>query len=77
LESFLDFDGPESFSGGNSGKETPVPIPNTEVKLSSADGTAGFLWESRTLPGFHLWMALANCKGHFLYCGSWHAEWKT
>lgn len=22
-------------------------------------------------------MALANCKGHFLYCGSWHAEWKT
>jgi len=30
---------------------TPVPIPNTEVKLFSADGTArDSLWESRTLP---------------------------
>ncbi len=26
-------------SGGNNGEVTPVPIPNTEVKLSSADGT--------------------------------------
>jgi hypothetical protein len=25
----------------NSGEETPVPIPNTEVKLSSADGSWG------------------------------------
>ena len=41
------------FPGGNSGEATPVPIPNTEVKLSRADGTAGAtLWESRTLPGF-------------------------
>jgi hypothetical protein len=24
-----------------SGEETPVPIPNTEVKLSSADGSWG------------------------------------
>ena len=38
---------------GNDGEEaTPVPIPNTEVKLFSADGS----WdsrpcESRTLPG--------------------------
>ena len=31
--------------------ETPVPIPNTEVKLFSADGTAWVtVWESRTLP---------------------------
>ena len=30
------------------GEETPVPIPNTEVKLSCADGTApGAEWESR------------------------------
>ena len=33
-------------------KVTPVPIPNTTVKLHRADGTAGeALWESRTLPG--------------------------
>ena len=39
--------------GDPSGEATPVPIPNTEVKLSRADGTAGAtLWESRTLPGF-------------------------
>lgn len=46
---------PESWTvpGGHSGGETPVPIPNTEVKPSSADGTA---WatarESRSPPGF-------------------------
>ena len=36
------------FPGGYSGEATPVPIPNTEVKLSYADGTwdAG-PWESR------------------------------
>ena len=38
--------------GGNGTEDTPVPIPNTEVKLCSADDT----WlvtarESRTLPG--------------------------
>ena len=33
-------------------KVTPVPIPNTKVKLHSADGTAGeALWKSRSLPG--------------------------
>ena len=33
-------------------KVTPVPIPNTMVKLHSADGTAGeTLWKSRSLPG--------------------------
>ena len=30
-------------------KDTPVPIPNTEVKLYSADGTwRAASWESRT-----------------------------
>ncbi len=41
------------FSGGNSGGVTPVPVPNTVVKASSADGTAlerG--WESRTSPDY-------------------------
>ena len=39
------------FSGGHSVGETPVPIPNTEVKPHSADGTAlATEWESRSLP---------------------------
>ena len=45
--------GPNKFtiSGGNDERVTPVPIPNTEVKPLSADGT----WldtarESRSLP---------------------------
>src|SRR5262249_22678590 len=43
---------PVQVSGGFTGGATPVPIPNTEVKPSRADGTAGeTLWESRTLPG--------------------------
>ena len=40
-----------SFPGGYSDGDTPVPIPNTEVKLFSADGTAWeTAWESRTPP---------------------------
>ena len=39
------------FSGGYCGGVTPDPIPNSEVKPSCADGTAGeTLWESRSLP---------------------------
>ena len=38
--------------GGDAGGATPVPIPNTEVKPSRADGTALVTaWESRSLPG--------------------------
>ena len=37
--------------GGNGEGETPVPIPNTEVKPFSADGTAReAVWESRSPP---------------------------
>src|SRR5688572_13292083 len=37
--------------GGHSDRVTPVPIPNTEVKPVSADGTWGLTpWESRTPP---------------------------
>ena len=40
-------------SGDDSEGETPVPIPNTEVKPFSADGTWGETpWESRSLPEF-------------------------
>ena len=39
-------------SGGYTGGATPDPIPNSEVKPSRADGTAGeTLWESRSSPG--------------------------
>ena len=39
------------FFGGNSEEAPPVPIPNTEVKLFCADGTAwATVWESRTPP---------------------------
>ena len=39
------------FFGGDGEEATPVPIPNTEVKLFSADGTAWeAVWESRTPP---------------------------
>ena len=40
-------------SGGDLEEATPDPIPNSEVKLFGADGTAReAVWESRTLPGF-------------------------
>ena len=40
------------FPGGHRGRVTPVPIPNTEVKPATADGTAcAGVWESRSLPG--------------------------
>lgn len=51
------------FPGGYSGEVIPVPIPNTEVKLSRADGTAGeTLWESRSLPGFFLMARIVSIR---------------
>ncbi len=51
------FEFPGDFSGG----ATPVPIPNTEVKPSSADGTArATLWESRALPGMNFNQRLSS-----------------
>jgi hypothetical protein len=41
--------------------ETPVPIPNTEVKPFNADGTAWVtVWESRTLPRLKFVLAKAG-----------------
>lgn len=41
------------FFGGYSGGVTPDLIPNSEVKSTSADGTAWVpVWESRTPPDF-------------------------
>ena len=44
--------GADRFPGGHRSRVTPVPIPNTEVKPATADGTAWVtVWESRSLPG--------------------------
>ena len=44
-----------AISGGDIEEVTPDPIPNSEVKLFGADGTAReAVWESRTLPGLFL-----------------------
>jgi hypothetical protein len=43
------------FPGVHSEEVTPVPIPNTEVKGLSGEGTTGISpWESSTMPGFFL-----------------------
>ena len=42
---------PYTISGDNGERDPPVPMPNTEVKPFSADGTwLETTWESRTLP---------------------------
>lgn len=39
------------FAGVDSGGDTPDPIPNSEVKPASGDGSAGeALWESSAMP---------------------------
>jgi hypothetical protein len=56
------------FPGGYSGGATPVPIPNTVVKPSSADGTAlATRWESRTPPGIDLKAWSTLWIGPFFY----------
>ena len=51
--------------GGNVGRVTPDPIPNSEVKPIRADGTAGAaLWESRTPP--ELWKPVSKEMGFLL-----------
>jgi hypothetical protein len=46
-------------SGGDIEEATPDPIPNSEVKLFGADGTAReAVWESRTPPGLFCWRDL-------------------
>ena len=57
---------PYKYSGGNGERDPPVPIPNTEVKPFSADGT----WletarESRSLPD-SIRKSLSICWGFFL-----------
>ena len=56
---------------GDYGAEvTPVPIPNTAVKLCSADGTAGAArWESTSSPAFYRKARLVKPGGPFSFCG--------
>ena len=52
--------------GGYSVEATPVPIPNTAVKLYRADGTAGVArWESTSLPTLYKWLVRICRTGHF------------
>ena len=57
-----------SYKSGYDGEEaTPVPLPNTEVKLFSADGSWGTRpCESRSLPGF-FYGGLAQLGEHLPY----------
>ena len=54
-------------SGDDGEMDTPVPIPNTEVKHLSADGST--MCKSRTLPGpsFFLYGGLAQLGEHLPY----------
>ncbi len=55
-------------SGGDSDREPPVPIPNTEVKPVSADGTWGATpWESRSLPDICLGEGCSVLDGAALF----------
>src|SRR5438093_12195548 len=54
------------FAGGNRIRVTPVPIPNTEVKPDTADGTVWeTVWESRSLPALFLEARLLKTIGPF------------
>ena len=53
-------------SGGDFEEATPDPIPNSEVKLFGADGTAReAVWESRTPPGFSIRRLIRFCGWAF------------
>src|SRR5207244_7075543 len=55
------------FAGGHRSRVPPVPIPNTEVKPATADGTVWeTVWESRSLPALFLEPAVRNHSGLFL-----------
>ena len=44
----------QKISGDNNEEEIPVPMPNTEVKLFSAEDTCGLpCWENRKSPVFY------------------------
>jgi hypothetical protein len=61
----------QTVSGGHRRGVTPVPIPNTEVKPSTADGTARVtVWESRSLPGLFLQARCESVGPFFVYAAA-------
>ena len=57
---------PYTISGDTGERDPPVPIPNTEVKPFSADGTwLETTWESRNVAGFHKEKASDDVWGFF------------
>src|SRR5437764_7216164 len=57
----------DKFAGGHRIRVTPVPIPNTEVKPDTADGTVWeTVWESRSLPALIGEARVRNHPGLFL-----------
>ena len=59
-----------TFSGGYGREATPDPIPNSEVKLSSADGTAwATVWESRSPPDPYIKGGVGLTADITLFCG--------
>ena len=54
-----------NFSGDNNEEEIPVPMPNTEVKLLSAEDTYELpCWENRKSPVF-LCLFYSKCKKEY------------
>ena len=54
-------------AGGHRIRVTPVPIPNTEVKPDTADGTAReTVWESRSLPAVFVKKPDVNSRRAFV-----------
>ena len=63
---------PYTISGDNGERDPPVPIPNTEVKPFSADGTwLEMTWESRKLPD-SMKKGLTPLRGGFFF--SFHLQ---
>ena len=59
----------EILAGGDADEGTPVPIPNTEVKLIEADGTCWETdWESRKPPAFFYWYSVDHTNPSFKSC---------
>ena len=58
----------DRFSGDDSERVPPDPIPNSEVKTFSADDSVIYSCESRTLPEFKQLKALADIsEGFFIF----------
>ncbi len=55
------------FPGANSDEVTPVPIPNTAVKLVRADGSlCASVRESRSAPGYFYILLMRNVSSPYI-----------